>query len=502
MLALPAAALAAPGELDLTFGGTGMVTADLGGGDVAGAVVVQPDGKIVTAGVGGPNPDFGDFAVARHNPDGSLDVSFGTGGRVTTDFGDEDVAFAVALQADGKIVAAGTADLNTGLEFGMARYNADGSPDTSFGIGGKVTTDLGGIYDSEALKVAVQPDGKIVAAGRGGFEGFDFAVARYNTDGSLDSGFGMGGTVATDPSFGAAGWAQGMALQPDGKIVTAGPGVNCAFEVIRYNTDGSLDTSFSEDGKAPVCFVNTDGAFAYEVAVQPDGKIVTAGWAAADIFGPRTFAVGRLNPDGSPDPSFGPEGRGVTTPFASGAEARAMVLQSDGKIVAAGRTGPSDLDFAVARYMPDGSLDTGYGTGGKVVTDFGNSGAHGLALQADGKAIAVGGEGADFALVRYQDGASTPQDVDMSVTKTGPASIGLGSQATYTVTVTNNSSTSPATGIVLGDTLTGPGTLLSATPSQGTCTTTAQCTLGTLTPGTNAIVTVTVQPTATGTLSD
>ena len=176
--ALPAAAAAAPGDLDPTFGSGGKVTTDVGGSDGAQAVAIQGDGKVVAAGLGNfAGPGTGDFALARYNPDGSLDTSFGSGGKVTTDFGGFDAASAVAIQPDGKIIAAGRSGSG---DFALARYNPDGSLDSSFGSGGKVTTDFGG-FDS-AFGVALQADGKIVAAGfqaTSTQRGTDIAVARY-----------------------------------------------------------------------------------------------------------------------------------------------------------------------------------------------------------------------------------------------------------------------------------------------------------------------------------
>jgi len=216
------------------------VTTDFGGSDYGFSVALQPDGKIVVAGYAG-----GDFALARYNSDGALDTSFGSGGKVTTDFGGSyhPDGFSVALQPDGKIVVAGYA----GGDFALARYNSDGALDTSFGSGGKVTTDFGG--SDAGYSVALQPDGKIVVAG---YAGLDFALARYNSDGALDTSFGTGGKVTTDFSGGRdVGYS--VALQPDGKIVVAGyAGVD--FALARYNSDGALDTSFGSGGKVTTDF--------------------------------------------------------------------------------------------------------------------------------------------------------------------------------------------------------------------------------------------------------
>jgi uncharacterized delta-60 repeat protein len=228
--AIPGAAVAAPGALDPTFGTGGEVTTDFGGSDSAEAVGIQSDGKIVTAGStfsGG----LQHFVLARYNADGNLDSSFGSGGKVTTDFGGFDAASALVIQPDGRIVAAGRGS----GDFALARYNADGSLDPTFGSGGKVTTDFGGSDD--AFGVALQADGKIVAAGQGGS---DFGLARYNADGSLDPTFGSGSRVTTD--LGGFEDAIAVALQNDGKIVITGQKFSGGFQqfaLARYTTRAS-----------------------------------------------------------------------------------------------------------------------------------------------------------------------------------------------------------------------------------------------------------------------
>jgi uncharacterized delta-60 repeat protein len=325
---------AAPGDLDPSFGEGGKVTTDVGpGSEMAAAIAIQADGKIVVAGRGGP---FSDFVLARYNTDGNLDPSFGIGGQVTTDFGgNNDAASGVAIQADGKIVAAGSAAPESSCcQFALARYNTDGSLDPSFGTGGQVTTDFGGL--DEASGVAIQADGKIVVAGRGG-PSSDFALARYNADGTLDPSFGTGGQVTTDfGGFGDA--ANGVAIQTDGKIVAAGTG----FALARYNTDGSLDPSFGTGGQV----TTRGGDDAFGIAIQSDGKIVAAGFISFDFN--QDFALARYNVDGSLDGM-------VTTDFGdrSGDVAEAVAIQADGKIVAAGGAGPCSppCKFALARYL-------------------------------------------------------------------------------------------------------------------------------------------------------
>ena len=433
--ALPGAAVAAPGALDPTFGTSGEVTTDFGGSDSAQAVAIQSDGKIVAAGGTFSFPS-GDFALARYNVDGSLDPTFGSGGKVTTDFGGFDAASAVVIQPDGRIVAAGRSG---GGDFALARYNADGSLDPTFGSGGKVTTDFGGGFDA-AFGVALQTDGKIIAVGQGA-SSFDFALARYNGDGSLDPTFGSGGKVTTDFTGGFED-AIAVAIQLDGRIVVTGQTFSGGFQkfaLARYNADGSLDTSFGSGGIVTTNF-GFDSAFGGALAIQTDGKIVAAGRAGTD------FLVARYNGDGSPDASFGSGGM-VTTDFGGALfdAAFAVALQSNGKIVAAGSAisgFPSSADFALARYNVDGSVDASFGSGGKVMTDVGGFDvAFGVALQADGKIIAAGqgGSGSDFALARYF-GDPTVMTVTIDI-KPGdfPNPINPGSNGTTPVAILSTS---------------------------------------------------------------
>ena len=410
LIAIANPAAAPPGDLDPTFDGDGKVTTNFAGSptstDRAFGVAIQGDGKIVDAGFTNiPGPNFG---LARYNPDGSLDPTFSGDGKVTTDFAGsgEDVAQAVAIQADGKIVAAGFADV-PGRDFALARYNTDGSLDPTFDGDGKVTTDFAGSTDSVS-GVVIQADGKIVAAGNANVPFDDFGLARYNTDGSLDTTFSGDGKVTTDFAGGSSDErALGVAIQADGKIVAAGFafvfGAVQDFALARYNPDGSLDATFSGDGKVTTDFASS-GDQAHGVAIQADGKIVAAGFA--DVPG-RDFALARYNTDGSLDTTFSGDGK-VTTDFAGGLdEAHGVAIQANGKIVAAGRALVSgNQDFALARYNADGSLDTTFSGDGKVTTDIAGSTdeARGLAIQADGKIVAAGFASVgiqDFALARY-----------------------------------------------------------------------------------------------------
>jgi uncharacterized delta-60 repeat protein len=378
------------------------VLTDLGSGsvDAANAVAVQPNGKIVAAGVSDE-----DFALVRYEGDGSLDAGFGSGGKVVTDFGSGsvDAANAVAVQANGKIVAAGYREAGGTRDFALVRFEGDGSLDAGFGSGGKVVTDFSSGSIDTANAVAVLPNGKIVAAGvsvSGG--GSDFALVRYNADGSLDSGFGSGGKVLTD--FDPAGFrfvnvANAVAVQPNGTIVAAGFsgfGGNLDFALVRYNADGSLDSGFGSGGKVLTDFGRIDSANG--VAVQPNGMIVAAGVSFFTELGGRLdIALVRYNGDGSPDAGFGSGGKVLTDFGGRFDEANAVALQSNGKIVAAGSSCLIDIvclakDFALVRYNADGSPDTGFGADGKVLTDLGGllDTANAVALEPNGMIVAAG----------------------------------------------------------------------------------------------------------------
>jgi uncharacterized delta-60 repeat protein len=399
------------GSLDTSFSGDGRQTTAFAGSAAASGVALQGDGKIVAVGSNVNNPTFSeDFALARYNPDGSLDPSFSGDGRQTTNFGDLEGATGVALQSDGKIVAVGVANGIGFSDFALARYNPDGSLDMSFSGDGRQTTDFGD--GAAALGVALQGDGKIVAVG---FEGpggprDDFALARYNPDGSLDTSFSGDGKQTTDSGFDAA---LGVTLQGDGRIVAVGHALGGHFALARYNPDGSLDTSFSGDGRQTTDFGGLDQVNA--VALQANGKIVAVGGTGAPA-GQRGgqgaddyFALARFKPDGSPDTSFSGDGKQTTDFGGFDDQATAVALQADGKIVAVGSG--ANGDFAIARYKPDGSLDTSFSGDGKQTTDFGaQDRATGVAVQSDGKIVVVGTTTeagfSVFALARYKPDGS------------------------------------------------------------------------------------------------
>ncbi len=418
-------ARAASGDLDPSFGSGGMVTTDLNRStDLANAVAIQPDGKLVVVGQTYKNNDYSeeDFAVARYNADGTLDDTFGSHGRVRTDFpGLAAVASSVAVQPDGKIVVAGGAfPLFTFLgDFKVVRYNRNGSLDSSFGQGGVVTTNFP--QGSYAFDVALQPDGKIVAAGTvfvnfdpGESSNTDFALARYNADGTPDTTFGNGGQVSTD-FLGLEDDAFSILIQPDGKIVAVGsandPATFYDFAAARYFSNGMLDTTFGVGGKVHSDFGDQNFDRARSAALQRDGRIVAAGFATSQNGGAQNFAVARYTSNGILDTTFSGDGK-TQVDFGNCCQsASKILLQSDGKIIAVGGSNgeSSEDDFLLARLNPRGALDRTFGTGGKVRTSFGdlNGGANGAVLQSDGKIVAVGfqatfsNQWSNLALARY-----------------------------------------------------------------------------------------------------
>jgi len=415
LLGLPA--LAASGDLDSTFDGDGKVITIMPHKGWLNQLAFQTDGKILAAGFDGSG-DVTDFAVNRYNVDGSLDTTFGPNGTgiVTTDFpgasSDLDFARSISLQSNGKIVLGGSG----GNDFGLARYNPDGTLDTGFGSGGLVTTDFNSGLD--VIRAVMLRPARILVAGYTATDGVnDWALAAYRSSGLLDASFGGGGKVVTD--MGGNDQARGAVLVPGGKIVVVGytkfgQGVQ-DFAVARYNSDGTLDTSFGPNGNGKVTTDLGAGDVARAVVLQSDGKIIAGGYTGSggglsrpDGRDVGEFAMVRYDTDGSVDTSFGVGGI-VITDMGGADHARGIALQSDGKIVLAGnsRVGLDD-QFAVARYYPDGSLDTTFGLDGKVITDMGTNGdgARDVKVQLDGKILLGGivsaaGGGFEFAMARY-----------------------------------------------------------------------------------------------------
>lgn len=343
------------GTKDLTFGGgDGRVNIDFGSPTQLSGVAIQGNGRIVVVGttrVYGDD-DSADVAVARLTSSGDLDTTFRGDGKSTLDLGYRERGEGIALAPDGRIVLVGQSLVSLDWDFLVARLTTSGALDSTFSSDGRTTTGFGGENDA-AFDVVVQGDGKVVAVGRTDDDGdfdYDFAVARYKTGGSLDSGFDFDGKV--NIGFGDSDQAKAVALQGDGKVVVAGS--NNAdlsdFAVARLTTGGFLDDTWDGDGKITTGFGGTDD-WAEDVLVQPDGRIVVAGKVRNDeLGGPFDFGLLRYNSGGTLNSSFGGDGK-VRTSLGKSEEVYGIARQDDGKLVVAGeQSDAGDAWLAVARY--------------------------------------------------------------------------------------------------------------------------------------------------------
>jgi uncharacterized delta-60 repeat protein len=394
-----------PNNLDPTFGVNGTVVTTVGSVGDASSAVLQTDGRIIVAGAA-DNSNNNDFLLIRYNSNGSLDPSFGVSSTVTTDFsGEYDRSYAVALQQDGKIIVAGYARTYPNSDFALARYTPDGTLDPVFGNDGKTTTDFGG-YD-EAKSLAIQPDGKIIVVGytfQPTASEAKIALVRYNCDGKLDSLFGNSGTLTT--TIGERSDANAVAIQPDGAIVVVGGTYSqttgdAETVVVRYLSNGTLDTGFDGDG---IVTTNFTGFYdtAYAVALQPDEKIVIAG--SAGTLPNTDFMVARYNKDGSLDTGFGNSGKVVTDLTGNDDTAHAIKLKVDGKLLVAGSATKTlgIRDFVLTRYTDDGKLDSTFGASGISFTDLGGDDiGQTIVLYTDGRILLIGTSSYKFAMARY-----------------------------------------------------------------------------------------------------
>jgi uncharacterized delta-60 repeat protein len=382
-IAAPKLALSQAGQLDNSFGTGGIFATTFSQqfGFVFGtSVALQANGKLIVGGSAG-NPGV----VLRLNTNGTLDSTFASGGIFSIRYRDvQNITVGVGVQSSQKIVAVGT-----GLPGGgqLIRLNSDGSQDTTFGNGGSV------FLNQNPSVLALQPDDKIIVIS-GGNGSANSTMMRFTVDGQPDSTFGSGGTAPLVTG------ASAIALQSDGKILTA------SGSLIRYNTNGSLDTSFGINGQV------ADLASAAAVGLESNGLIVTGGSITSSLslsgntigFGLTEFLSG-----GFPVFLFGTHG-GEITPFPGfgSASISSLRIQPNSSIVTAGTASTSAQNsvFALARYLPTGTLDNSFGSGGKVTTSFGNTTAaiSAIALQSDGKIVAVGTVGfggSELVVVRY-----------------------------------------------------------------------------------------------------
>lgn len=395
------------GGLDAEFSGDGKAIAQFVGSQTARDMAIQADGKIVV--VGSTLTDsFTDFAIARFNPDGSLDTTFGGGdGIFTFDFaGGNDDAHAVAIQADGKIVVAGNArnaaEFGGDFDFGILRLTTAGALDATFNGSGAVPgtklTDFGGF--DQARDLAIDASGKIVVVGKA-LSGSALAIARYNASGSLDTSFSGDGKLTHD-LLGANGSLEAAAIQPDGKIVGAGTISDMTDEValLRVDDGGNLDTAFGIGGLVRDDLGNGIAA-RIESLVLHGSNLVVAGFDANN--GDALLACYEGG-DGDRHLTFGAGGV-VQTDLGGNESALAIAVTGDNKLVVAGGANLPGENFLIARYTASGSLDGTFGSGGIVTTDFGDTEtARAVAIQSDGKIVAAGsviGDGEDFGLARY-----------------------------------------------------------------------------------------------------
>jgi uncharacterized delta-60 repeat protein len=394
----PASVLAVKVTLDNSFDGDGKVFTTFpplvpsGASDVVG----QPDGKIIVVGTGlETNILIMDWVMARYNPDGSLDQTFGSGGKVVTNIGTYDKSNSVALLPNGKIIVAGEKMFNTGDAFDshvlFARFSSNGALEHI------VETPVPGYNDVE--DVTILPDGRAFVVGSGG----SFAIL-YTAQGFPDTSFDTDGIITP-----LATSLNACAVQADGKLLIGGQfGSN--WNVWRFNQNGTPDTSFDGDGVASVAVGSGDSA-AIEMVVKPDGKILTIGIATQ---GGTVQALVQFNSNGTLDTSFDTDGRVFSTSEIRGG--KDVELLPDGKFLALGHNAPT---FYVSRYLPDGSLDLTFNGTGKVGAQVGTTiEARAFALQPDGKIVACGTPTAatsgseGFGIVRFTARASSPFDFD------------------------------------------------------------------------------------------
>ena len=427
-LAACASIIAAPGDLDLTFGNGGIVTTPFSTvRDEISSIVVQPDGKILVSGYSWayiPSDQeevVTNCFIARYTSTGTLDASFGAGGKVFPLIFEPggSIIFAgwrTVLQADGKIVTIGSR-WNSNLpqnhqDFAVFRYNPNGTLDDSFGRGGKIYTDFQNTSD-DARDVVLQPDGKIVVMGQDRSTSTSLLLARYNPDGSLDTTFGVNGKVRTFIGNNIHS-LNSLLLQPDGKFVVAGIFNDSPFSsddilLVRYNADGSLDTGFGTNGIVRHNAGGGEGA--NDAVLQPDGKIIVTGYGYLNGDGFYRTIIVRYNSNGTVDTNFAANGIFVTEPnfYAY----NAITLQPNGKIISIGNAiSGNSYSLAVLRLNANGWTDTSFGTNGTAFPPNVHMGAA-VALQPDGKILGSGGTlpepgVGDAAIVRFFGDSAAP----------------------------------------------------------------------------------------------
>jgi uncharacterized delta-60 repeat protein len=393
--ALESRVLFAAGDLDPTFAG-GIVTRDISpSGDFGFALAVQSDGKVLMGGRAHMGVTGNDFAIARFNADGSIDTTFGNNGVVITNMGHaSDGVYALKVLSDGKIVAVGETTRNgMGLDFAVARYNGNGTLDTTFDTDGKAYADFGNSMD-QARSVAISGTGQIIVAGTATISSSPrVALVAFTSNGALDTTFGTNGKVTTTY---APGYARGasVAVLGNGSIVVAGSAFNFSagagdFLAVKYTSTGTLDTTFGTAGIALVDFGYDESAHA--MSVQTDGKLTLAGEQFNSDTNASDMAVTRLNANGTLDGGFG----AITTDFDGDYDAgMSVTVQSDGRVVVGGIATVGGVShFGLARYNSDGTLDSNFKSGRVALAIGSEAVANAVTLDGDGNIVVAGFSG-------------------------------------------------------------------------------------------------------------
>lgn len=407
---------ASDGSLDWSFGNRGQVISDFGRSETATAVAVQSDGRIVVAGTSASLTGAAELAVTRFLSDGRVDTSFGQQGHVTVDIGAGVASVAsVAVQSSGRILVAVTAAGSSGSSgCYVAGLSAAGRLDASFGQSGVVRVDLG--RDAAAAGLAIQSNGSVVVVGSGGGR---MAVARLTSSGSLDATFGEGGRVFVQAGGETTG--QAITILAGGGLIAAGEAGGIGV-VARLDASGSLDASFGQNGVVTVAFAGCSGAPDFNpraVGAHVDGRVVVAGSVTGCGGGGENVALVRLTAAGALDTSLGGDGS-VQVDVRGGADAALSVqIQRDGQIVVCGPSavGLGLTSSAILRFEEDGSLDTGFGFGGRAGSVLSTTGLASFTAseQADGRIVVAGGLLGDFFVERYENTVAPPEIAAVAV---------------------------------------------------------------------------------------
>lgn len=434
----------ANGTLDASFGIQGIaVIVRATSNETASRLLVLADGRLLIAGTT-TDSSGQNMLLSRLTSAGSLDATFGSAGSLEVDFNNQDdAAFGLTLDNSGRIVIVGAATIDSTLDLGVVRCSADGVLDTSFGSTGKVTASVSLSYE-EARDVVVQPDGNIVVAGFADVQSSDdFIVMRFLDGGLLDETFGDGAGFVRTRLTAAEDRCQSVILQPDGKIVAAGwtTASNRNFAAVRYLSDGSLDTTFGVSGIARTP-VGLGDDMAYVLQRQGDGKLLLAGTAS---YTSEQFAVIRYTAAGVLDSSFGSAGKALFTLPDRDGTGTAMALQSDGKVLLGGTASSASLsDLALLRLSSAGALDTTFNTTGRVITDLAQlppiSTARAVELQSDGRILVAGGslEGDGFKMIVQRYLSTGVADTSFGIQGRVILPIGNEGDLAYCLTVQSN----------------------------------------------------------------